>query len=141
MTDETVAPAEGGTAPDVLGEPWQAETIDLPPDAEGEVVATLVSRSAPAPTEQAVLHLHGFADYFFHVEYGEWWLERGYDMYAMDLRKYGRSILPHQTATYVADLEEYFDELDRAWERITKRDRHSRVVISCLLYTSDAADE
>ena len=31
---------------DVLGEPYLAETIPLPPDDEGEVVATLVRRSA-----------------------------------------------------------------------------------------------
>ncbi|KAA1415825.1 alpha/beta hydrolase [Nocardioides humilatus] len=115
---------------DVLGAPWQAETIPLPPDGEGEVVATLVSRSAGGQTTRAVLHVHGFADYFFQASYGEWWLERGHDMYALDLRKYGRSIRPHQTATYVADLEEYFAELDLAWQRITERDGHTEVIIS-----------
>jgi len=131
MTDEIVSPeAITDAVTDVLGAPWQAETITLPPDAEGEVVATLVSRTAGSPTERAVLHVHGFADYFFQAEYGEWWLERGHDMYAMDLRKYGRSILPHQTATYVADLEEYFAELDHAWQRITERDGHTQVILS-----------
>lgn len=109
---------------DVLGEPWVAETIGLPPDDEGPVVATLVHRPAARPTGRAVLHVHGFTDYFFHTEYAEWWLERGYDFYALDLRKYGRSILPHQTPTYVADLHDYFAELDLAWWRITERDGH-----------------
>ncbi len=135
MTDETVARPAGPDSEivavtDVLGHPWQAETIVLPPDTEGEVVATLVSRRAAAPTDRAVLHVHGFADYFFHTAYGEWWLARNHDMYAMDLRKYGRSIRPHQTPTYVADLGEYFAELDMAWERITQRDGHTRVVLS-----------
>lgn len=128
--DVVVPPVQPDTKVDILGHPWEAETISLPPDAEGEVVATLVSRRAEAPTERAVLHVHGFADYFFQAEYGEWWLERDYDMYAMDLRKYGRSILPHQTPTYVADLEEYFTELDEAWQRITQRDGHTEVVLS-----------
>ncbi len=137
MTDETVAAdaiAETDAVPhtvtDVLGPPWQAETITLPADNEGEVVATLVSRSAGTPTDRAVLHVHGFADYFFHDAYGAWWLEREHDMYALDLRKYGRSIRPHQTPTYVADLEEYFAELDAAWQRITERDGHTRVILS-----------
>lgn len=138
MTDDTVerpldAEPEAGDMEirtDVLGHPWEAETIALPPDEEGEVVATLVRRRAELPTERAVLHVHGFADYFFHAAYGEWWVERDHDMYALDLRKYGRSIRPHQTATYVADLEEYFAELDLAWERITKRDGHTKVVLS-----------
>ncbi len=115
---------------DVLGEPWQAETLELPADDEGEVVATLVSRSAGVSTERAVLHVHGFADYFFQAEYGEWWLDRDHDLYALDLRKYGRSIRPHQTPTYVADLDDYFAELDLAWERITQRDGHRQVVLS-----------
>jgi alpha-beta hydrolase superfamily lysophospholipase len=126
------APTDRATvpAPDVLGEPWRAETIDLPPDEEGEVVATLVSRTADSPAERAMLHVHGFADYFFHAAYGEWWLDRGHDVYGLDLRKYGRSLRPHQTATYVADLDDYFAELDQAWERITRRDGHTSVVLS-----------
>ena len=36
----------------------------------------------------------------------------------------------YMVATYVSDLEEYFDELDEAWERITVRDGHTRVVLS-----------
>ena len=64
-----------------------------------------------------MLHVHGFADYFFHTEYAEWWADRGYDFYALDLRKYGRSLRAHQTPNYVADLSEYFAELDLAWWR------------------------
>jgi alpha-beta hydrolase superfamily lysophospholipase len=115
---------------DVLGEPWVAETIGLPPDDEGPVVATLVSRRAEQPTSRAVLHVHGFADYFFQTEYAQWWLDRGYDFYALDLRKYGRSIRPHQTPTYVADLHEYFAEIDLAIWRILERDGHDHLVAS-----------
>jgi alpha-beta hydrolase superfamily lysophospholipase len=87
------------SAPDILGPPYTAETLDLPDDDEGQVVATLVHRPAGEATDRAVLHVHGFADYFFQTAYAEWWTERGYDFYALDLRKYGRSILPHQTPT------------------------------------------
>ena len=113
---------------DVLGAPYTAETIRLPDDDEGEVVATLVRRPAGRRTGKAVLHVHGFADYFFQTEYAEWWTERGYDFYAVDLRKYGRSIRPHQTPNYISDLHDYFPELDEAWERV--RRGHSQVVLS-----------
>jgi alpha-beta hydrolase superfamily lysophospholipase len=116
--------------PDVLGEPYLAETITLPPDDEGPVVATLVVRRAAEPTGRAVLHVHGFCDYFFQTAYAEWWNERGYDFYALDLRKYGRSLRPHQTPNYVTDLREHFPELDAAYLRITDRDEHDHVVIS-----------
>lgn len=115
---------------DVLGEPYSAETIELPDDDEGPVVATLVRRPADVPTTKAVLHVHGFADYFFQTGYAEWWNERGYDFYAIDLRKYGRSIRPHQTPNYVGDLREYFPDLDEAWSRVVDRDEHSKVVLS-----------
>ncbi|MDN4162108.1 alpha/beta hydrolase [Nocardioides abyssi] len=118
------------TTPDVLGEPYLAEEIVLPDDEEGPVVATLVQRRAAAPTRRAVLHVHGFADYFFQTGYAEWWTERGYDFYALDLRKYGRSLRPHQTPNYVADLAEYAAELDAAWALVTGRDGHDHVVLT-----------
>jgi alpha-beta hydrolase superfamily lysophospholipase len=116
---------------DVLGEPWTAETIHFPPDDEGPVVATLVRRLAgDTPGRRAVLHVHGFADYFFQTEYAAWWLDRGYDFYALDLRKYGRSLRPHQTPNYVGDLKEHFDEIEEAWSRIVGRDGHTDVILS-----------
>ena len=118
------------TSADVLGEPYLAETLALPPDDEGEVVATLVKRAAPAQTTKAVLHLHGFADYFFQTGYADWWAERGYDFYALDLRKHGRSLRPHQTPNYVTDLRDYYPEIDEAWRRVTERDGHDQVVLS-----------
>ncbi|MCW2835126.1 MAG: ytpA [Nocardioides sp.] len=104
---------------DVLGAPYTQQTLDLGTDSEGEVVATLVHLAATVPTGRAVLHVHGFADYFFHTEYAEWWAARGYDFYAVDLRKYGRSLREHQTPNYVEDLTEYYEDLDAAWAVIT----------------------
>jgi alpha-beta hydrolase superfamily lysophospholipase len=113
---------------DILGAPYTVETIELPDDEEGAVVATLVRRPAGEPTRRAVLHVHGFADYFFQVAYAEWWNARGYDFYAVDLRKYGRSLLPHQTPNFTTDLRDYFPELDAAWESISRD--HSQIVLS-----------
>jgi len=113
---------------DLLGEPYTAETIGLGDDDEGPVVTTLVKRPADAPTTKAVLYVHGFNDYFFNTEYAEWWTARGYDFYALDLRKYGRSLREWQTPNYAADLSEYYEDLDAAWGRIVDRDGHTEVV-------------
>jgi alpha-beta hydrolase superfamily lysophospholipase len=113
---------------DVLGPPYTSVTLPLRPDEEGEVVATLVHRPAGVPTTKAVLHVHGFADYFFQTGMADYWVERGYDFYALDLRKYGRSLRPHQTANYVADLRTYYEELDRAHELVAEE--HDHLVMS-----------
>ena len=113
---------------DVLGRPYRVETIPLPADSEGPVVATLVRKPTRKRAGRAVLHVHGFADYFFHRQYAEWWTARGYTFYALDLRKYGRSLREHQTPNFVEDLSEYHPELDAAWQRITERDGHTSVV-------------
>ncbi|HEY9563790.1 MAG TPA: alpha/beta hydrolase [Nocardioides sp.] len=115
---------------DVLGAPYTAESIELPDDDEGRVVATLVHRPSEGPSRGAVLHVHGFADYFFQTEFAQWWVDRGYDFYALDLRKYGRSLLEHQTPHYIDDVGDYYPELDEAWTRITERDGHESVVVS-----------
>src|SRR3954469_14432718 len=115
---------------DVLGEPYYTEPIELQDDDEGEVVATLVSRDAAAPTTRAVLHVHGFADYFFQRPSADYFVDRGYDFYAVDLRKYGRSIRDHHTANFVTDLAEYYAELDEAYRRVVERDGHDHVLIS-----------
>src|SRR4051794_30353187 len=115
---------------DVLGEPYYTEPIDLQDDDEGEVVATLVSREAGRPTGRAVLHVHGFADYFFQRPMADYWVERGYDFYAIDLRKYGRSIRDHHTANFVTDLADYYTEIDEAYRRVVERDGHDHVVVS-----------
>jgi hypothetical protein len=89
------------TRTDALGEPFTAETIPLPDDAEGPVVATLVKRPASAPTTRAVLYVHGFSDYFFHVHVAELFNELGYDFYALDLRKYGPLAAPTPDARFL----------------------------------------
>jgi alpha-beta hydrolase superfamily lysophospholipase len=113
---------------DVLGEPFVAEVIDLPDDSEGRVIATLVHAPAPDRSERAVLYVHGFCDYFFQTQLAEFFTRLGYDFYALDLRKYGRSLLPHQTPNFCLDLGDYDQELDEAYRRITERDGHTDVV-------------
>ena len=117
-----------GPEEDVLGPPYVATTLRLGADDEGECVATLVHRPTPTPTGRAVLHVHGFADYFFQVAAADFWCERGYDFYALDLRKYGRSLRPHQTPNFVTDLSTYYEELDLAFEAV--RAEHEQVVLS-----------
>lgn len=116
-------------SPDVLGDGWVARTLPLAPDAEGEVVATLV-RPAPAPTSRrAILYLHGFVDYFFQTHLADEAAAHGYDFYALDLRKHGRSLRPHQTPNYITELADYAEELDLAAGIIRSEEGHTELVV------------
>jgi len=116
--------------PDILGEPYQCREIPLGTDDQGEVVATLVSRRALQPTGRAVLYVHGFVDYFFQTHLADFYVDRGYDFYALDLRKYGRSLRPHQTPWFARSMEEYFAEVDAAVEIIRTEDGHGKLLLN-----------
>ncbi|WP_425955514.1 alpha/beta hydrolase [Xylanimonas sp. McL0601] len=112
--------APGGWEPDVLPG-FERLTLPLAPDDEGEVVATLVRRARPADGTPAardagvdLLYVHGWIDYFFQAHLADFWEGLGVRFHALDLRKYGRSLRPHQTPGYTHDLSLYDEELDEA---------------------------
>ena len=74
------------------------------PDGEGTIDATLVRRTPPSHVEAAVIYVHGFSDYFFQTELADFFTERGFAFYALDLRKCGRSRRDGQTGHFVSDL-------------------------------------
>lgn len=102
--------------PDELGDGYEQHTIPLgaDPDGEGQVEATLVRRAPAATYETAVLYVHGFSDYFFQRELADFFAERGFAFYALDLRKCGRSRRDGQTGHYVSGLALYDAELDES---------------------------
>jgi alpha-beta hydrolase superfamily lysophospholipase len=128
MVDDDAAPHDAWL-PDVLGPGWTARTIPLRPDHEGDVVATLVRRDAAEPSTRAVLYLHGYVDYFFQRHLGDVWAEHGYDFYALDLRKHGRSLRPWQTPNDVTDLRSYLEELDTAARIVREEGSHEVLVV------------
>ncbi|MDG4764340.1 alpha/beta hydrolase [Solwaraspora sp. WMMD406] len=116
--------------PDILGPPYEQQVIELDPDDEGPVVATLIRRRADRPSGRAVLYLHGFVDYFFQTHLADHFVRGGWDFYALDLRKYGRSLLPHQTPNFCRDISDYFPELDAAARIIREQDGNETLLVN-----------
>lgn len=119
---ESDADRVGAWVPDVLGPGFHARTLRLADDDEGEVVATIV-RFRPEATDglrpvRAVLYLHGWNDYFFQKGLATFWTDLGAAFYALDLRKYGRSLRRHQTPCYADDLATYDEDIEAALEVI-----------------------
>lgn len=99
---------------DELGHGLVCRTIDMGRDYEGDVVCTLVERPAPVPSDRGVLYLHGFNDYFFQVEMADRFNAEGYNFYALDLRKHGRSLRHWQRHCNLRDVSEFYADIDTA---------------------------
>ncbi|OFI37948.1 lysophospholipase [Arthrobacter sp. SW1] len=133
---------------DFLGSNFESLELGLGHDDEGPVCATLVRYTVPPPENtrphrlrdafaeltrhairreathpnkapRVVLYLHGWADYFFQQELAETLAASGFHFYALDLRKFGRSLREWQTPGYTTDLAVYDEDLDAALSAIT----------------------
>ena len=118
-----------GWTVDALLSDFDATVIPLGRADDGELVATLVRRLAAAPTRRAVLYLHGFVDYFFQAHVADAFTEFGWDFYALDLRRYGRSLRPGQRPNFCTDLAEYDAEIEAAIAIIRGEDEHETLVL------------
>ena len=147
--------AADGWVPDILPG-FERLTLELEPDEEGDVVATLVrparrvesgagagdgertdeGGAGSVPEGEAgdpdeggagsihegdvpdagvdVLYVHGWNDYFFQTPVADFWERQGARFFALDLRKYGRSIREHQTPGFIRDLATYDEEIGAA---------------------------
>ncbi|CAM4361325.1 alpha/beta hydrolase [Acinetobacter pragensis] len=114
--------------PDILGAGYEQAALHFPDDYEGKVIATLVRKKAQQSTQKAVLYIHGFIDYFFQTEMAEQFNQHGFDFYALDLRKYGRSILPHQKYYNIREIAEYDAEITQALD-IIGAEHHDSVLL------------
>jgi alpha-beta hydrolase superfamily lysophospholipase len=103
---------------DVLGSRFERLDLPLAADDEGPVVATLVRHTGPGPGAEApprvVLYLHGWADYFLQAELANHLVAGGFRFYALDLRKFGRSLRDWQTPGYTTDLAVYDEDIAAA---------------------------
>ena len=100
--------------PDRLLPGFEALEIELAPDYDGPVVATLVRLPAGDAPRGPALYIHGFSDYFFQRHMAERFALEGYAFYALDLRKHGRSIRPNQHPNFCKSLTEYYPDISAA---------------------------
>ena len=105
--------------------PEALRATNEPPDVE--MVATLV-RKAPADRHRrAVLYVHGWNDYFFQTHLADQMSDSGFDFYAIDLRRYGRSLRRGHLRGFITDLDDYGDELGTAANIIAEN--HDQLVL------------
>ena len=108
---------------------FNIQKLELKDDYEGQVEATLIIRKAKAQTQKAILYIHGFVDYFYQNSLADWANSQEINFYALDLRKYGRSLLPHQKPNMARSMSEYFEEIDIAINIIRNKDNNDFLII------------
>lgn len=106
--------------------------FELSPQDDGPLFATLVRRSdltqsstGALDPRPAVLYLHGFVDYFFQTHMAEAFENAGFRFYALDMRRYGRSLRAPNRQNFAGQIDDYFEEIDLAIEQITRS--HPRI--------------
>lgn len=120
--------AAGEWKPDILGNGFEMRHVDQGNDYSGPVRSTIVRLASSCANGVGVLYVHGFNDYFFQSEMAHEFTDRCFDFYAVDLRKYGRSIMDGQEKFQVRDMREYFADIDSAVVQM-QADGISRIVL------------
>jgi len=102
--------------PDILGPDFESTYIDQGSDYSGPVRSTVVRlrSDCPSAARRAILYVHGYNDYFFQEEMARRMADSCWNFYAVDLRKYGRSVLSGNRLFQAHDVSEYFADIDSA---------------------------
>lgn len=114
--------------PDHLGKGFEMTHVDFSPDYSGKVRCTVIRFLSQKRTTKAILYVHGFSDYFIQKEMAEMFALNGYNFYAVDLRKYGRSLAPGQRMFQVRDMHEYFADINAAID-IIQDDGNTEIIL------------
>ena len=129
-----------GWQPDRLLPGFEALELDFPDDYDGPVAATLVRLPVGNAPRGAALYVHGYTDYFFQRHMAERFAAEGYAFHALDLRKHGRSLRPHQHPNFCKSVSEYYADLTRAIDEIgapVLLAGHSTGGLICSLYAHE----
>lgn len=108
---------------------YEARHVDQGIAFDGPCRSTIIRRIDSVRHEKGYLYVHGFNDYFFQQEMGDRIADAGYGFYAVDLRRYGRSLEPWQYHFNVRDIREYFADIDSAIAQM-HRDGINEIVLS-----------
>ncbi len=108
---------------------FNTQKLALNVEYEGQAEATLIERKAGTSSKKAVLYIHGFVDYFFQNHLADWANNLNFNFYAIDLRKHGRSMLPHQSPNMVRDIRDYFEELEIAIDIIRNQNNNEFIAL------------
>ncbi len=115
---------------DELGRGYICRTVNQPDDYAGRVVSTIIARDTVVAGGKGLLYIHGYNDYFFQSALGDSVVAHGWNFRAVDLRKYGRSLLDGQTRYQVRNINEYYPDIDSALVDMTSAGLDTIVIMA-----------
>jgi len=107
---------------------YDVTVLPLPAEDDGELVATVLRKTCEGESRRAFLYVHGYLDYFFHDHVATAVCDAEFDFYALELRRYGRSLRGRNRPNYCTSLDQYFVEISQAID-IAIADGHDSVVL------------
>lgn len=129
-----------GWHPDILPG-YESRYVNQGIAFDGPCRSTIIRKLSKQAARRAIPYVHGFNDYFFQSEMGERFVDSGYNFYAVDLRRYGRSKLPWQYPYDIRNQKEYFNDIDSALAQIRRDGNtlsgHSTGGLTVLLYAAE----
>lgn len=107
---------------------YDVTVLPLPAEDDGALVATVLRKAGEGESRRAFLYVHGYLDYYFHDHVARAVCDAGFDFYALELRRYGRSLRGGNRPNYCTSLDQYFVEITQAID-IAIADGHDSVVL------------
>ncbi len=95
------------------------QVLALPSSPDGALFCTLISSNNNTHDRASVLYIHGFTDYFFQYAMGNRFNQEGYDFYAIDLKRHGRSLTKEQKPNFCASISDFFEDIDAGIQAIS----------------------
>lgn len=111
------------------GETWGDDVLagfEARPIGKATLVRSTGGRAEP---RGAVLHVHGYNDYFFQTHLATFFEHQGLAFFAVDMRRAGRSLRSGDVPHYMTDISQLGDDIDAAAAAINAAHRGLPLVI------------
>ena len=98
---------------DILGDDFEMKQVVHKEDKHN-VISSIIRLKTNIPSKFGILYIHGYNDYFYQHEMAHKFDSYGFSFYAIDLRKYGRSLKENDTPFEIKHIEDYFPDINVA---------------------------
>lgn len=112
---------------DILGDDFEMKQVVHKEDKHN-VISSIIRLKTNISRKYGILYIHGYNDYFYQHEMAHKFDSYGFSFYAIDLRKYGRSLKENDTPFEIKHIEDYFPDINAASTQM-KHDGIEKIIL------------